>query len=620
MGRSLPLPVWRTVLSRIPLAGMAMSASVAALCYFTTSSVVEGDARQRFDTHARNAQTTIQVRIKSYTAVLRGTASFMQTSVVTREQFRVYVAGLALERHFPALLSINFAQYVPADKVEQFVQQQRAEQREHYFGNRPFAIMPPVARPEHAVIIYIEDGDKSLSSFGFDLFSVPDAAQATVESRDTGNLVTSGHVVAAISSPGKVGLAMRLPVYRASRPFHSVADRRAAYVGSVGVAFSVPRLLDGVREEIPIPLVRMRLTDHGPGAAGLAAGVTTRALYDSQSTLDDPYPAFTLSDDDFVATLPIDYNGRPWMVVFSTPKSALYTQFDRMLPWLALFAGLLGSGLLYALFHALSTSRRRAIHLAHEMTEELRDSQSKLEQSHERLRQLVAHADEIKESERKRIAREIHDDLGQNLLALRIDADLLATRTGTHHPRLHARARATLSHIDATIRSIRQIINDLRPNVLDLGLSAAVEWQIAEFIRRTGIECELVVDALDVDVHDNCATAFFRILQESLNNIVRHAKATRVRVELLSHDGMLLMTVTDNGVGLPRGGRNKAGSFGLIGIEERVTILGGAFTISGKPGEGTAISVMVNINKECGAAPPPKSASTERAAPALVPS
>jgi signal transduction histidine kinase len=218
--------------------------------------------------------------------------------------------------------------------------------------------------------------------------------------------------------------------------------------------------------------------------------------------------------------------------------------------------------------------------------------------SNENLRRLAAHAEHIKENERKRIAREIHDDLGQNLLALRIEADMLSTRTRDRHPRLHARARSTLFQIDATIKSVRQIINDLRPNVLDLGLSAAVEWQIAEFKRRTGIECELIDEPKEVVLGDHAATAFFRILQESLSNIVRHAHATRVRVELKSSGQMLTMTVSDNGIGLGARERGKVGSFGLVGIEERISILDGSFSITSLDGEGTTVCVSVPLHAD----------------------
>lgn len=211
------------------------------------------------------------------------------------------------------------------------------------------------------------------------------------------------------------------------------------------------------------------------------------------------------------------------------------------------------------------------------------------------MRRLAAHAEQIKEGERKRIAREIHDDLGQNLLALRIEADMLSSRTASRHPRLHARARATLQQIDATIKSVRQIINDLRPNVLDLGLSAAVEWQVAEFVRRTGIACELIDEPTEVALHDHAATAFFRILQESLSNIVRHARASHVKIELKVTGSRLSMTVADNGVGLHTRERGKIGSFGLVGIEERISILGGNFTIGSSEGGGTTVCVSVPL-------------------------
>jgi signal transduction histidine kinase len=129
-------------------------------------------------------------------------------------------------------------------------------------------------------------------------------------------------------------------------------------------------------------------------------------------------------------------------------------------------------------------------------------------------------------------------------------------------------------------------------------LSAAVEWQIAEFKRRTGIACELIDEPKEVVLSDHAATAFFRILQESLSNIVRHAHASSVRVELRSSGRTLTMTVTDNGIGLGARERGKVGSFGLVGIEERISILGGSFSISSTDGEGTTVCVSVPLHPE----------------------
>ena len=152
-----------------------------------------------------------------------------------------------------------------------------------------------------------------------------------------------------------------------------------------------------------------------------------------------------------------------------------------------------------------------------------------------------------------------------------------------------------MNQIDTTIKSVRQIINDLRPNVLDLGLNAAVDWQIVQFRRRTGIQCDLVETHQDIRVSDQCATALFRILQESLSNILRHAEATRVQVVLRAERDWLWMSVSDNGIGFLPAGRDKVGSFGLVGIEERIFILGGTFDLHSDPGAGTTIRVAVQM-------------------------
>jgi signal transduction histidine kinase len=350
-------------------------------------------------------------------------------------------------------------------------------------------------------------------------------------------------------------------------------------------------------DQMQVRDVRLRLYDGGESADRLTSASPPALLFDNKFDGGEDLRAA----DEFTVVLPLIFNGRQWRAQFSAPKAAWSSRFDMFLPWLAMAAGFVGSLLCYLLIHTLSSSRMRAIKMAKVMTKELRDSQAKLQQSHHKLRRLAAHADQIKEQERKRIAREIHDDLGQNLLVLRIEADMLATRTRHRHPRLHARAKSTLGQIDSTIKSVRHIINDLRPNVLDLGLNAAVEWQIAQFRQRSGMVCELIEHQRDIRIDDHCATAFFRVLQESLSNIVQHAHASLVRVELRQAGGMLSMTITDNGVGMRASNRNKVGSFGLVGIEERISLLGGVCSIIGSPNAGTTVAISVPIDH----VPPP---------------
>jgi len=572
--------------------GFLLSLTVGGLFFAVAAKTIEHDSRERFIHQARNAQYSIASRIKAYTDVLRGTASYFQASGhVSRAAFHSYVEGLDLTKHFTALDNINYAEVVRDEDRAAFEHAYEADATRNPPGYPArLAILPEGRRASYSVITMIEPADVFGGKIGTDMHAKPRVAAALDRARDHGTLSASGRPIDTQPVPNAPWLAMRLPIYRDGMPLDSVEERRAAHLGSVGIGFSVQRLVRSALEETPERQMRLRLYD---------GGELHHAEEDSQVLLFDSHgdrPAEAGGDaDNFEIMLPLDFNGRLWRAYFNAPKTEWTSRFDVFLPWLAMLTGFTGSLLFYLLFHTLSSSRQRAVQMAKDMTRELRQSQAKLQQSHHKLRQLAAHADQIKEEERKRIAREIHDDLGQNLLALRIDADMLAGRTRFRHPRLHARAVSTLTQIDATIKSVRNIINDLRPTVLDLGLGAAVEWQIAQFRQRVGLMCELVEQDDDIVVDDKVATALFRILQESLSNIHQHAQASLVRVVLSQQDGMLSMTISDNGIGMREQSRNKTGSFGLVGIEERISILGGRCAITSTPNGGTTISVSLPV-------------------------
>jgi len=566
------------------LLGALLSLSVGVGLYVSTARAIENDAQTRFMHMARNVQGILDGRINTYANLLRGTASlFLANERVTREQFRSYVAGLDLPEQFPGVQSINFAHYLTDAERDEF----EARVLQNIDGRgRNARIMPPGRRAEYTVLSFVEPGKNWMERVGFDIFAKPRGAGVLGHSRDTGELLATGAPVKDGSAV--LGLAMRLPVYRVPGPLQTVSQRRAAYLGTVGIGFSVGSLAQGVLDNMPKNATRLVISGMAPFDEPRGPGGYRRTVFF------DNRPGMLRDEKaEFRALLPVGIVGRGWDIDFTVTKRSLYSELDSALPWVAMLAGTISVALLYALFQTLSSSRRRAIGLAEEMTGELRASEAKLQKTNENLRRLAAHAENIKESERKRIAREIHDDLGQNLLALRIEVDLLASRTDKQHPELHARARWMLEQIDGTIKSVRQIINDLRPHVLDLGLTAAVDWQIAEFQRRTGLDCELVSHNHDLHVSDRCATTLFRILQESLTNVSRHARATKVRVELAVDSESISMTVSDNGIGLTKAGGQKPGSFGLVGIEERVRIMGGKCVITSLPNAGTAVRVSL---------------------------
>lgn len=220
-----------------------------------------------------------------------------------------------------------------------------------------------------------------------------------------------------------------------------------------------------------------------------------------------------------------------------------------------------------------------------------------LRASREQLRKLAGHLETVKEEERRRIARDIHDELGQNLLALRIDVGMLHQRTGARHGRLHQRTSAMLENLDATIRSVRGIMNELRPAVLDLGLQAALEWQSAEFRKRSGLACTLALpaEAALARLSPELAIVLFRGVQEALSNVRRHARARQVGIALTVEDGRLSLSVTDDGVGMAPGQRDKPDSFGLIGMAQRVAGLGGRLDISSPAGGGCRLTLSFDL-------------------------
>lgn len=218
-----------------------------------------------------------------------------------------------------------------------------------------------------------------------------------------------------------------------------------------------------------------------------------------------------------------------------------------------------------------------------------------LQQSFSELRRLSDHQQNIKEKERKRIAQDIHDDLGQNLLALKMDVATLYMRTRDAHPKLNQRVSLVLDNINATINSVKSIMNDLRPATLELGLRAGVEWQLKQFERMSGIACRLAAPEAEAEfeLDEHRTVAVFRILQESLSNVVRHAQATKVEVTLCRDECGFSMKVKDNGKGLELGDRRKVNSFGLVGIKERTHALGGKLTIESSTSNGTVLSIFI---------------------------
>lgn len=199
-------------------------------------------------------------------------------------------------------------------------------------------------------------------------------------------------------------------------------------------------------------------------------------------------------------------------------------------------------------------------------------------------RSLLRHQVNVREEERSRIARDLHDELGQKLIALRSEVVMLSARYHNDLPELSVQLHSLSALIDSTIDSVSLIITDLRQPVLDSGLAPAIEWQVEKFRQHTGIACELALEEDDIKLETERATAVFRMLQEALTNVARHARATHVEITLTQDTRGLQLIVADNGVGMPTQAPWAKQTLGLLGLRERALVAGGEVAIDSRPG------------------------------------
>lgn len=248
-------------------------------------------------------------------------------------------------------------------------------------------------------------------------------------------------------------------------------------------------------------------------------------------------------------------------------------------------------------------NQKRSIASQREKVEILEKSKRELRASHDQLRNLSAHLEVVREEERARIAREIHDELGQLLTVMKMDIALLGKKlsslyAGSRSEETENDLKSMSELVDTTIKSVRRIATELRPEILDeLGLKEAIEWEAQVFQTRTRIKCVFISEIDDINLDRERSTAVFRILQETLTNVARHAEATQVNLNLRQSDGNLVLRVSDNGRGITAQEATGTKSLGLLGMRERALLFGGEVIIEGESGKGTTVTVRLPIDR-----------------------
>jgi PAS domain S-box-containing protein len=225
---------------------------------------------------------------------------------------------------------------------------------------------------------------------------------------------------------------------------------------------------------------------------------------------------------------------------------------------------------------------------------ELKDTEKKLITSYEQIRNLAAHIERVQEEEKIKIAREIHDELGQRLVVLKMDFAILAKEKCSLTEDAQSRIDTIFNLLDDTSVMVRRIATELRPGMLDdLGLIPALKWQSVDFEKRTGIITEFVAVENDFKIPDAIATVFFRVFQESLTNVAKHSKATRVKGTFENKSNFYTLSVADNGGGFDLSIVNSKKTLGLIGMEERIVRVGGQLLVDSTPGQGTHLTIKI---------------------------
>jgi PAS domain S-box-containing protein len=248
--------------------------------------------------------------------------------------------------------------------------------------------------------------------------------------------------------------------------------------------------------------------------------------------------------------------------------------------------------------NGLTTTATTTTLIIREISEDKR-AEASLRTSGEQLRDFAARLEAVREEERTRVAREIHDELGQALTALKMDLSWLKAKSHTQAA-TRKKLKECIKQVDDTIESVRRISSELRPSVLDnLGLIPAIEWQVSQFQTRTGTPVSYVSNVEDLNLSMEASVAVFRVVQEAFTNIMRHAQATKVNVSLIADtdEGEVRISIADNGIGMPLSPQKQLRSLGIVGMRERISRIGGEFQCSSVIGRGTRLEINIPLDK-----------------------
>ncbi len=580
--------------------------------------------RAAFAAMAKDRVVAIQHHVSSSLQALRGLAGLYAASEhVDREDFKIYAQHIL--RHHPEIMGLEWVPRVTHAMRLAMESGKDDSLAVEFFEFKEGKAMRASRRQEYYPVYFLEPLSGNEGALGFDLATNDIRRKAMEQARDTAELTVTERVRLLAGPRDQFGLLAFLPVYARNPINGSVEDRRRALQGYVMAVFRVPEMVE-------LSLVGLRPIGMSLWVYDESAPEHEQLLYQHRSLSNPAVPAALPSDASFEARFSwstvFDVGGRLWRI-----QSFATRDFFRMhrtwLPWGVLLIGLLLTGLLTTVLlnrarrelqverlvtkrtallsqeivrrrrfeEALSRAKDELEQKVHERTKELSEVNATLGASYEQVKHLALQLQSIREDERVGIARELHDELGQALTALKMDLVWISGRLPSDATLLRERSRAMTDLIDRMVKTIQHISASLRPALLDdFGLLEAIRWQIREFTQRTQVACGFDSTLAHLELDRAQATAFFRIFQEALTNVARHAQATTVSVRLTESNGLVALEVVDNGIGLQAPQLCDKQAIGLIGMRERALLLNGSLTITGEPGLGTTVCLRMPIS------------------------
>ena len=272
--------------------------------------------------------------------------------------------------------------------------------------------------------------------------------------------------------------------------------------------------------------------------------------------------------------------------------SATYRYRDRMGGW----HWFESSGRVYY----TSSGEQRMVMVSRDITQR-RKAEQELELSRKQLQNFTEHLEHVLEEERKRISRELHDELGQLLTILKFDISWLRLERIKSDSETIAKIDGMLESVNEALASVKRIAKEIRPPQLDaLGLVGAIQWDIDQTEKKTGLKGTVSVEPVDFEIKGQISTVLYRVFREALTNILRHAQAEQIFIRLSQRSDSVILTIRDNGRGITKKELKGTSSLGLVGIRERIRMVGGTLTIEGKTGSGTLLSIEVPLKKKNG--------------------